>query len=243
MATSIENLYSRLLQAEEALGEFSLKLISNLGTGNKSRKSIKEFNLLSAWVDLLKSKVKLKKNIVGKSPSPITVTDIYASEGQSVTLGIDDLEGKFTPLFNIPSFNVNTWEADMKASAELLSPRTGILFSNGKFTFPKTDKFNGQSLSHNILIGGNIIVSPEIVDGGITPDIFISGLTAENIRKYNTLLEVIAIKLNLVYISYDRVDINTISNNRNSLEVSASTAILSHLGDTLTDENGNTLEL
>lgn len=243
MATSIENLYSKLLQAEESLGEFSLQLISNLGSGKKSRKSIKEFNLLSAWIGILKDKIKFKQGTTGKSPSPITITDVSASAGQAVTLGVDDSTGAFFPLFNISSYNSNTVAVDIQSSADSLSRFTGITFFEGKFTFPKTDRFNGRQLSHNLLSEGEIVFSPEVITGGVSPDVYISNLTSKNIKEYNTLLDIIAIKLNLVYMSYERVDIEAMSTNRNSLGVPASTAIISPSGDALRDETGSTLEL
>ena len=50
----IQNIiYSKYIQATQALNAHALKLTNNLGTGIKSKERIRKFNLMSAWLDLL----------------------------------------------------------------------------------------------------------------------------------------------------------------------------------------------
>tara|TARA_R110000787_G_scaffold197895_1_gene309116 strand:+ start:1868 stop:2542 length:675 start_codon:yes stop_codon:yes gene_type:complete len=224
MAITIQHLKDKHTKANIALDSHGLKLADKLATGNTHPSMIQKFNLMSAWISFLNGKLVVPKNIVGASPGNVQI-DIPIVVGLTpITVGIENNSGRYVPIFSIYNYlgtnalvSVNELDSyfleKLEASGSNLSTYTRYIdeqnIDRGNFSvlvlnestiiinFPKTSDFNGQRLLGSSSItnfNNNIEVSKGVNKGESS-----SYLDEETKKKYNKILENIAIELKISY--------------------------------------------
>ena len=247
MNLSTEEIYSKFLQAEYELGKYSVKLLDKVTTGNHDNKLIRQFNVMSAWVSYMKGELKFVTEVTGKSPSPIHIYNISAVEGVPVTIGIEDISGKFYAIATLDRYTEADALTYLAKSSNILSQKTGITVkkkgSELIVSFPRTEKFNGMP----------IIVSPTLLTHDTNPSRTNGGATAvagkkitnqTTLYRFRVALDHIAIHLGLTYERNLGLDARDLDGSYNDPTIrSASSALLVGMGKALLDERGNILEL
>lgn len=226
MDITVENLKHKHTRASEALVEYSNKISDRLITGNVHKSLIHKFNIISAWVSFLDDKIVIPKTIEGVSPTPIVLNIPQVVSNRAISISIENNLGRTIPILAVPNWGLTQEEAEItdqgKYLTNVLNGQVGrslnlIYKSNNNITrgsfsfkvkspthttftinFPKTSDFNGQKL---IVSPGvtNITSLHHEVNGGVNALSIGNDLNAESIKKYNKILEQIAIELNISY--------------------------------------------
>ena len=226
MDITVENLKHKHTRASEALVEYSNKISDRLITGNVHKSLIHKFNIISAWVSFLDDKIVIPKTIEGVSPTPIVLNIPQVVSNRAISISIENNLGRTIPILAAPNWSLIQEEAEIidqgKYLTNVLNGQVGrslnlIYKSNDNITrgsfsfkvkspahttftinFPKTSDFNGQKL---IVSPGvtNITSLHHEINGGVNALSIGNDLNAESIKKYNKILEQIAIELNISY--------------------------------------------
>jgi|TARA_R110001592_G_scaffold190617_3_gene436624 hypothetical protein len=226
MDITVENLKHKHTRASEALVEYSNKISDRLITGNVHKSLIHKFNIISAWVSFLDDKIVIPKTIEGVSPTPIVLNIPQVVSNRAISISIENNLGRTIPILAAPNWSLIQEEAEIidqgKYLTNVLNGQVGrslnlIYKSNNNITrgsfsfkvkssthttftinFPKTSDFNGQKL---IVSPGvtNITSLHHEINGGVNALSIGNDLNAESIKKYNKILEQIAIELNISY--------------------------------------------
>ena len=116
MADISNIIYSKYVQATDALDDYAVKISSNLGSGIKSKARIRKFNLMSAWLDLLGAYIRKPENTKGTSVPSVIFSNFTPLQGKaggmSVFIDIIDATGKYYLLMwtgNAPRDNYNAY--------------------------------------------------------------------------------------------------------------------------------------
>lgn len=227
MDITVENLKHKHTRASEALAEYSNKISDRLITGNVHKSLIHKFNIISAWVSFLEDKIVIPKTIEGVSPTSFALDIPQVVSNRAISLSIENNLGRTIPILAIPNWSLTqeTISGGIKQGSYLKNILNGQVgkslnltyksdnnITRGSFSFkvrsdnhttftinfPKTSDFNGQKL----------IVSPGVtniaslqyeINGGVNALSIGNDLNAESIKKYNKILEQIAIELNISY--------------------------------------------
>ncbi len=226
MDITVENLKHKHTRASEALAEYSNKISDRLITGNVHKSLIHKFNIISAWVSFLEDKIVIPKTIEGVSPTPIVLNIPQVVSNRAVSISIENNLGRTIPILVAPNWSLTQEAAPLLEQGQYL---TNVLngsvgrslnliyksddnITRGSFSFkihssdhttftinfPKTSDFNGQKL---IVSPGvtNITSLHHEINGGVNALSIGNDLNAESIKKYNKILEQIAIELNISY--------------------------------------------
>jgi len=249
MAVTAEILYSKFLQAREALGDYALTILDKVSTGNQRDKTIRQFNVMSAWISYMEGKLKITHAVNGKAPSGVVISNITALEGSPITIGIEDIVGVFVPIMSIDSFSVDNHLVALVKSFEKVSGKEGIYVKivgeSLVVSFPATSRFNGMSTIFSPTVLSHT-VNPAKLKGGVDA-VTLNQLTDQKVlKRFETALDHIAIHLNLTYKSAGEFGIGALEDTHRGVGSSArnaTTALLVGLGKALVDGDGNTLEL
>ena len=218
MAITQTTLYSRYMQASEALEEHAVKVAEKLSGGNSDKQLIHKYNLMSSWMDYIKDFISVSSVVEGATPGSLIMPQItgpfitdpatLAYIGACIVLGIRDNEGTYITIGRVNRANADTWKDDLYEAINSRTIITGIKCTPRStstalyeivFT-EQSDKYNGQYLlvSPGLTIADDYVFEP--VRGGVTPSVFEGkNLTDEQISKFNSVLEDIAIELKISY--------------------------------------------
>ena len=122
MAITLEHLQNRYNKANLELDAYGAKLSDKLANGTASSEAVRKFNLMSAWISFIGSRLKTPIITEGVSPGSITlpipcsqqlVEDTPPIEYLQYTnlefcLGIENYNGRFIPVVKISNYNPHT---------------------------------------------------------------------------------------------------------------------------------------
>ena len=240
-------------QARQALTDYSLKMLKSLSSGNKSRAKIRKFNVMSMWVDYIGETLNTLEAAPLAPPSKITleITDYTQTEERAV-LSIETILGKNVPLcITDPLSDYSTLDSLISSIVSKIntsSENVGIQ-SHG-ITAARVGNnisltLDGGSLYNN----GIVVVNPRTLTlnstkalGG-TSKVSSSVLhTEETQSKILTLLDTLAIELDIIYKTEERsITDDLISRSRDTER--RDNRITLDRGDSISDENNKNLEL
>ena len=107
MAISTEYLHNRYMKANEALDKYGALIADRLSTGNTNPSQLQKFNLMSAWISFMSSKITVPSSIKAVSPKSISFpVPALASGTQKFTIGVDSIEGEFTTIAAFESYDI-----------------------------------------------------------------------------------------------------------------------------------------
>ena len=217
MADISNIIYSKYIQATNALNDYAVKVSSNLGSGIKSKQRMRKLNLMSSWIDLLGIYIKKPKFDPGSSIPPVTISNFSADfAGESISVfvevqsgngGIDGswyLGGGMT----IPTVHYNFYNElytlllEQSKNTEGGWPPGLVVSKNAKdksikLEFPKNTFYNGGKIGFFGM--GSAVISSSTYKGGREPSAEI--IPYEDIPKKQMLekLDIIAAELGIVY--------------------------------------------
>jgi|TARA_X000001388_G_C2216573_1_gene117493 hypothetical protein len=213
MAISTEFLKDRYEKANEALDKYGALMADRLSTGNTSPSQIQKFNLMSAWISFMSSKITVPSTVQAKSPDPIRFP-IPSLTNSKFTIGVDKINGEFTPIINFPSYNLNETFNNLtgQSFSALLSSGIWNNYVNPDFvvstddreekviiSFPATGIYNESSLTfypQPSNFRDNLDLK---VKGGVSRSSVQQYVSVEDRELFNNLLEEIAIELKISY--------------------------------------------
>lgn len=217
MAISIENLKDRYIKANEALDVYGLTLSDKIATGNTDSKMLRKFNLMSAWISFLNGKIMPVVEVEGRNPKSITIPTPVVSEIQSISIGIDNNKGEYTPIIALKDYQYsaltsseliqNTYFVQRALSeSQSYSDYSGITLSETNnlpskivINFGQTSDYNDQPLVVSPNIVNRLDYEGLVVRGGVTASSSGSSLSIDTIELYNSVLEDMAIELKISY--------------------------------------------
>ena len=120
MAITQTTLYSRYMQASEALEEHAVKVAEKLSGGNSDKQLIHKYNLMSSWMDYIKDFISVSIVVEGATPGSLIMPKItgpfitdpatLAYIGACIVLGIRDNEGTYITIGRVNRANEATWK-------------------------------------------------------------------------------------------------------------------------------------
>ncbi len=114
MAITLEHLQKRYNKANSELDAYGAKLSDKLANGTASPKAVRKFNLMSAWISFMGSRLEAPIITKGVAPAsmvlPIPCASSYELEQQTIgnldlVIGIENYNGRFIPVVKIPNYN------------------------------------------------------------------------------------------------------------------------------------------
>jgi len=121
MAITLEYLQDRYNKANSELDAYGAKLSDKLANGTASSKAVRKFNLMSAWISFMGSRLEAPILTEGVSPKSITLpipcSEQLATEtpvgvipytNLEFCLGIENYNGRFIPVVKISNYNPYT---------------------------------------------------------------------------------------------------------------------------------------
>tara|TARA_R100001463_G_scaffold93289_2_gene148014 strand:- start:951 stop:1610 length:660 start_codon:yes stop_codon:yes gene_type:complete len=208
------------MQASEALEKHAVEVAEKLSGGNSNNSLIHKYNLMSSWVDYMRDFISIPNVTSGHTPDILkmpAVTGPFVTDpatlaylGACIVFGIRDNEGTYVTIGRVNRAVEATWKEKMHENINLRANVSGITsmrigYGGGSYKYSiviteQTDKYNGQPLliSPGLTFENDYVF--ETVRGGVTPSSFEGKvLTDEQISKFNSILEDIAIELKISY--------------------------------------------
>ena len=117
MAISTEYLHNRYMKANEALDKYGALIADRLSTGNTNPSQLQKFNLMSAWISFMSSKITVPSSITAASPKSISFPVPALGSGvQKFTIGVDSIEGEFTTIVAFESYDITLLQDNIDVS-------------------------------------------------------------------------------------------------------------------------------
>ena len=236
MSFNSKLILSRYTQARQALTDYSLSMLKNLRSGNKSRAKIRKFNVMSMWIDYIGGTLNTPEAVPLTSPSKITlsftsrdtsatsrvVLSIETALGKNVPLCITDPLNEYTTLSALITSIVN--KINNSSQLEGIQPH-GITAARVGDTIHLT--LDGGALYNN---AGVSKVSSSVLH------------TEETQSKILTLLDTLAIELDITYKTEEKSITDDLISRSREVERRDNRITLDR-GDSISDENNKNLEL
>lgn len=254
MSFNSKLILSRYTQARQALTDYSLSMLKNLRSGNKSRAKIRKFNVMSMWIDYIGETLNTPEAVPLTSPSKITlsfisrdtsstsrvVLSIETALGKNVPLCITDPLNEYTTLSALITSIVN--KINNSSQLEGIQPH-GITAARVGDTIRLT--LDGGALYNNAVVVANpahIVIYSTKALGGVSK-VSSSVLHTEEIQsKILTLLDTLAIELDITYKTEKQSITDDLINRSREVERRDNRITLDR-GDSISDENNKNLEL
>lgn len=219
MANISNIIYSKYVQATNALNEYAIKVSSNLGSGIKSKQRMRKLNLMSSWLDLLGTYIRKPKFSAGSPVPSFRMSNIIAPSnelvGVFINLYISSTNQNFFVGGNIipPNEGYNMYseiygifksqQSDHKQLPDIVITKNDTNKSI-TFKFPNSEKYNGATLG---LFGGaaeSMRVDYEKngnnpFEGGSSPSAEIIAYNDIPEKEMLEKLDIIAAELGIVY--------------------------------------------
>jgi len=219
MANISNIIYSKYVQATNALNEYAIKVSSNLGSGIKSKQRMRKLNLMSSWLDLLGTYIRKPKFFAGSSVPSFRMSNIIAPSnelvGVFINLYISSTNQNFMMGGNIISPNegynmyseiygiFKSQQSDHKQLPSVVITKNDINKSI-TFKFPNSEKYNGATFG----VYGGAAESIKIdyekngnnpFEGGSDPSAEIIAYNDIPEKQMLEKLDIIAAELGIVY--------------------------------------------
>lgn len=252
MSFNSKILLSRYTQARKALRDYSLDMLSKLGSGRKSRSLIRKFNVMSMWIDYIGNTLDEATAKEATAPSDITI-EIESFSGSGVAvLYVETITGKTIPLcISEPVedyLSVDVMIGNLLYKINRSSDYPDLLthyikaVRNGNniiLTFPKGALFNNATAK----VSPSLITITSTTASGGTDSIPTSISHTDEIQtKIEKLIDILAIELGVVYKTDDQRITESLIDGSRAVARKDSRIILDR-GDSLSDENNRNLEL
>jgi len=118
MAITLEHLQNRYNKANSELDAYGAKLSDKLANGTASSKAVRKFNLMSAWISFIGSKLETPILTEGVSPKKVKLpipcstqpinSEFISYSSLELVIGIENYNGRFIPVLKIPNYNPST---------------------------------------------------------------------------------------------------------------------------------------
>tara|TARA_B100000519_G_C14239236_1_gene436406 strand:+ start:1105 stop:1875 length:771 start_codon:yes stop_codon:yes gene_type:complete len=249
------SIYKKYVQARDAFGSETLKLLTNLSGGHKTKKKIAMYNTIAAWLDFIGQEVPEPISVQATSPAPVTFKVIRKSlpsdtfDTNLVSLFIKDSEGIRTKLFStaiLTYVGLTLNQAIGFGLQNLIDIGTisipgisvNINYANDNITlnFPQGSKYNAGE----VVVSDNAYTEPALVRilGGSDQIFSTPNLSEQEMERVDDLLDRIAIELGLIYSDKKYEDITSRDIVRGNISQLRTPKNLS-----LTAEDGSPLEV
>ena len=206
------SIYKKYVQARDAFGSETLKLLTNLSGGHKTKKKIAMYNTIAAWLDFIGQEVPEPISVQATSPAPVTFEVIRKSipnNTNPVSLFIKDSKGIRTKLYTVvPTIYQLSVTQSLVIGIQNLIDNNSIAipgisisvdYTNDylTLTFPQGSKYNGGE----VVVSDNAYTIPAIVriSGGSDQIFSTPNLSEQEMERVDDLLDRIAIELGLIY--------------------------------------------
>jgi len=229
MAITIQQLQDRYTKANAELDSYGINISDKLANGTATANQVRKFNLMSAWISFISSRLTAPIVMQASAPSSIILnipSYVEADTTRDITMGIENSYGRYIPIISIINYNVGiTPDPDIYYTYDLFKTNVNPLasyideqginrgdfsfsFSNSSPTtftlnFPQTSDFNGQKLSCSTNINAGdyttYLASLPSLSKGVNEYKLGQSLSSEVMLNYNKALEEIAIELNISY--------------------------------------------
>ena len=215
MAISTEYLHNRYMKANEALDKYGALIADRLSTGNTNPSQLQKFNLMSAWISFMSSKITVPSSIIATSPKSMSFPVPALERGpQKLTIGVDNIEGEFTTIAAFTLYNLSELDNNVDTTnfENLLNdPST---YSNRDFSFSYVRRSQTVTISFpptGMYNDSILVFSPYpknfedlkqrnlIVKGGVSAETTVDYLSVEDRELFNKILEDMAIELKISY--------------------------------------------
>ena len=213
MAISTEYLHNRYMKANEALDEYGALIADRLSTGNTNPSQLQKFNLMSAWISFMSSKITVPSSIRAVSPRSISFpVPALVSGTQRFTIGVDNIAGEFTTIAAFEAYNITTLANNIDVSN--FENLVKGAYVNEDFTisytrrsqrvtlsFPPTGIYNGSIITFSPTPENFDEVSRDalVVKKGVSAVSTVDYLSVEDRELFNKILEDMAIELKISY--------------------------------------------
>lgn len=263
---SQNELYNKLQFAKEQYKEYSLRLVDKYSEGNITKKVPTKLSVIQNWLEYLSSRISLISKLNAKDPNPVTlsnfsISSVYANSSISDSslpypryevLYIKDIHSKNIP---ISKFTVYTNDTIDSLVTKIVSGSLYVGTSQYQKSQIKLTKITNQGSEPHVRVsftsvGGNfnnttvraasnlITFNTVNIKKGVSPRHIGFSLNNDNIDKYNTILEQIAVDLKFTYRDIDKDYSAYLFSSGNKKSTNITTAD----GNSITDENNNTLK-
>ena len=240
------SIYKKYVQARVAFNSYTNNFITNLESGAKSKKKIAMYNVIASWLDFIGNEV--PEDVTSKAEAPRKVSfkltalqvDIPSLLSPPIFIFIENSKGirkKIGVTYRVTGggehsssvalvTNINSNNNDLTASYNqdskyiIISFSSGAEYSRGKIVVSDTGLITPQA---PLILGGSDLVNTSL------------SLTTEELKNINSILDKIAIELNLIYSDKEYLNIKAPTEERDSLKT------IKNL--TLTAEDGSPLEV
>jgi hypothetical protein len=104
MAFTVQQLHDRYTIANKALDSYGLRISDKLANGTASSKEVSKYNLMSAWISFIGSKLSAPINIQGVSPAQVKLPipgKIHSETYKDLSIGIDNYNGRYIPIIKL----------------------------------------------------------------------------------------------------------------------------------------------
>ena len=248
-------IYKKYIQARDAFSSETLKLLTNMSGGHKTKKKITMYNTIAAWLDFIGKEVPEPITINATSSASVTfkvvAKDITSLSSQypddfiaRVNLFLEDSKGVRRKIATVPYVDGVISNTAISADIALYFASegyTGVSFFNS-FTnnitleFPPGSKYNGGKIA----VSQTAVLEPSfvLIKGGSDYFATSTDLSDEEMEKVDDLLDRIAIELGLVYSDKKYEDITSRDIVRGNISQLRTSKNLS-----LTAEDGSPLEV
>jgi len=108
MAFTVQQLHDRYTIANKALDSYGLRISDKLANGTASSKEVSKFNLMSAWISFIGSKLSTPTSIEGVSPKQVKLPIPGKIENESfkdLAIGIKNYNGRYIPIIKLPNWS------------------------------------------------------------------------------------------------------------------------------------------
>ena len=248
------SIYKKYVQARDAFGSETLKLLTNLSGGHKTKKKIAMYNTIAAWLDFIGQEVPEPISVQATSPAPVTFKVIRkdlpsdTNNTNHVSLFIKDSEGIRTKLYTVlPTvYQLSVTQSLVIGIQDLIDNNSiaipgisiSVDYTNDylTLTFPQGSKYNGGE----VIVSDNAYTMPAIVriSGGSDQIFSTPNLSEQEMERVDDLLDRIAIELGLIYSDKKYEDITSQDIVRGNISQLRTPENLS-----LTAEDGSPLEV
>ena len=108
MAFTVQQLQDRYTIANKALDSYGLRVSDKLANGTASNKEVSKYNLMSAWISFIGSKLSSPISIKGVSPKQVKLPipgKIHSDTYKDLSIGIDNYNGRYIPIIKLPNWS------------------------------------------------------------------------------------------------------------------------------------------